>query len=409
MIQVKPVEDKLLPCTCGENLKVIELVWQGMHICEKAVCNNCKNTRLFSIPVNQACIEQYSYDPGKNLLYDESENLIKGNWFSSRLRSISNPSTKPVDIIFEKFERKDEVIILNTLDYIYGHSFLFLMNLQRILKAKQELGVIVIIQPMFRWMLPTTGLAEIWTVNLGFRDFYDFHKDLSDKINIELNRFRKVWLSKGHILPTNENIDINLFTGILPYDFRNKPYKPRITFIWREDPDRLWIRNILIVKVFKKLGISNILLPFHISRTKRFISSIRIRMGDGYVCTLAGFGKSGKFNRNVDDRRVAIFDSDAEKLQCRIYSESELVIGVHGSSMILPSLHSGMAISMMPSRRWGNYAEDLCFRETDPRLASFHRRVIPLNLSLSETCDIVEDMLKGRDSFFKKFVHSDEL
>lgn len=409
MIQVKPVEDKLLTCTCGGNFEFIELIWQGMHICEKFVCNKCKNTLLFSVPVNQASIEQYSYDPCKDLLYDESGNLIKGNWFSSRLRSISNPLTKPVNISFEIFEKKDEVIILNTLDYIYGHSFLFLMNLQRILKAKPEQGIIVIIQPMFRWLLPQEGLAEIWTVNLGFRDFYNFHKDLSDKINIELHRFSKVWLSKGHILPTNENIDINLFTGILPYDFRHKPSKPRITFVWREDPDRLWIRNIFIVKVFKKLGFSNILLPFHIFRTKRFISLIRMRMEDGYVFTLAGFGKAGKFNRNVEDKRVVIFDSAAEKLQCRIFSESELVIGVHGSSMILPSLHAGMAISMMPSRRWGNFAEDLCFHETDPRLASFQRRVIPLNLSLSDTCDIVEEMLKGRDSFYKKFVHSDEL
>jgi hypothetical protein len=89
-----------------------------------------------------------------------------------------------------------------------------------------------------------------------------------------------------------------------------------------------------------------------------------------------------------------------------VYAESELVIGVHGSSMILPSAHAGMVISMMPSRRWGNFAEDLIYTESDVRLASFQRRIIPLNLFILDTVDICVDMLKGRTYFIKKFIHS---
>lgn len=68
-----------------------------------------------------------------------------------------------------------------------------------------------------------------------------------------------------------------------------------------------------------------------------------------------------------------------------------------------------MTVSLMPSKRWGNYAEDILFVETDIRLATFQRRIVPLNICLFDLYDIVVDMITGRDSFIKKFLHGDEL
>ena len=118
------------------------------------------------------------------------------------------------------------MLILNTLDFIYGHSFLFLLNLQRIIRIEKDKGIIVIVQPMLKWLIPKNDIAEIWTVKLGFKEFNNYYPDLSVKINSELERFQKVWLSKGHLLPTNENIDIEKFTGVKPYNFLNSPSKP---------------------------------------------------------------------------------------------------------------------------------------------------------------------------------------
>ena len=111
----------------------------------------------------------------------------------------------------------------------------------------------------------------------------------------------------------------------------------------------------------------------------------------------------------IDDKRFDSFNEDAERTLCKVYAESMLVIGVHGSSMLLPSAHAGMAISLMPSKRWGNFAEDMLFNETDVRLASYQRRIVPLNLIIFDIRDIVIDMIRGRDYFIKKFIHSEEL
>jgi hypothetical protein len=68
-----------------------------------------------------------------------------------------------------------------------------------------------------------------------------------------------------------------------------------------------------------------------------------------------------------------------------------------------------MTVSLMPSKRWGNFAEDILFTEKDVRLASFQRRIVPLNLSVFEIRDIIADMVRGRKPFIQKFIHTEDL
>jgi hypothetical protein len=262
---------------------------------------------------------------------------------------------------------------------------------------------------MLKWLIPREDVAEIWTVNLEFKSFNNYYPDLSTKINSELVRFKKVELSKGHVIPTNENININKFTGIKPYDFLNEPAHPRITFIWREDTDRLWIRNIYLSKGFKKIGFGLLLIPFQYLRIIFIFKLLKNKLGMKYNYSVAGLGKFGRFPSFIKDGRAKYFTEEAEKMLCKVYAESALVIGVHGSGMLLPSAHAGMAISLMPSKRWANYAEDILFTEKDVRLASFQRRIVPLNMCIFDLIDIISDMISGRDYFLKKFIHSDEL
>lgn len=409
MIRIKPNEAVDYRCGCGGDLRCDGLIWQGLHISQKLTCESCGITRYASLPVNQSEIEQYSYFPESDIITDNSGKKVVENWYSSKLRAVSKPLSDDVSLNVEKFADHDDVLILNTLDYVYGHSFFYLLNLQRILKADTGKGVVVILQPMLRWLVPAEGIAEIWTVNLKFRDLNYYHSALTEKINAEIDRFKNVWLSVAHVIPTNENIDIRLFTGIKPYNFENATGKPRITLIWREDPDRLWIRNIFLLKGFKKLGFKKILLPLQYIRTRIIFSLLKRKLGDNYLYTVAGMGSKGGLPTFINDCRTLTFNEAVEKELCKVYSESILVFGVHGSAMLLPSAHAGMSVSMMPSRRWGNYAEDLLLTENDPRMALFQKRIIPLNMSIYDIRDIIVDMITGREQFLKKFIHSDDL
>ena len=409
MIQIKPYIPSKYSCTCGGEFHFSELLWQGLHVVEKLICSNCKKTRINSLPVNQSAVEQYTYYPDSGLISDINGKTVRENWFSEKLLSIKNPVNEEVDIEIERIEEFEDVLILNTLDYVYGHSLLFLLNLQRMIKAESKRGIIIIVQPMLKWLVPKEGIAEIWTVKLGFQKLNNYYPVLSSKINSELNRFQTVCLSKGHIIPTNENIDIERFTGIKRYDFMNEPVNPGITFIWREDPDRLWIRNIFLLKGLKKLGFKRVLIPFQYLRVILLFKFLRNRLGNKFTYSVAGLGKFGRFPSVIHDQRVEFFNEEAEKKLCAIFAESKLVLGVHGSSMLLPSAHAGMTLSLMPSRRWGNFAEDILFSEDDNRLAAFQKRIVPLNLCFYDLRDIIIDMVTGRDQFIRKFMHSDEL
>jgi hypothetical protein len=409
VIQIKPYIPAKNFCSCGGEYLFEDLLWQGLHVCEKQRCKKCNKIRIDSIAVNQSLLEKYTFYPETGLITDINGNLVSDNWYTLKLKSVAIPVTEDVEIEIEKFRDYNEVLILNTLDYVYGHSLLFLLNLQRIINAKKEFGIIIIVQPALKWLVPKTGIAEIWTVKLGFQNFHNFYPALSGKINAELKRFNRVCLSEGHLIPTNENIEIELFTGIKPYDFLNEPANPRITFIWREDPDRLLIRNIFLLKGLKKLGFRRVLIPFQYIRVRVIFRFLRKRFGNKFTYSVAGLGKFGKFPSFINDKRVTVFNEETEKKLCSLYAESVLVFGVHGSSMLLPSAHAGMTISLMPSRRWGNFAEDILFTEHDLRLAAFQRRIVPLNLCIADIRDIMIDMVSGRDQFISKFIHSEKL
>lgn len=412
MIQIKPFinsEFNSSNSNCNCNLEFKELKWQGVYIGVHFFCNKCITNILFNLPTNQGIIDKFKLVLEEKKIFYYNNIEVKPNWSSDKFFSILNPIEREVKLDVLKIKPSKKVIILNTLDFIYGHSLLFLFNLQQLIKNKGGLGIIVLIQPMMKWLLPSEGISEVWTVNLGFNDLKQYYPNLSNQINKELLRFDEVNISAGHIIPTNNNINIETFTSVKPFSFEQPTLKPRITFIWREDPGRLMIRNIYVTKFFQKLGFKKILLPIHYLKVRFLFYLLRKSLPENYEFTIAGLGKFGKFPNYIKDERVMNFLPTTERKLCEIYSESVLVIGIHGSSMLLPSAHAGMTISLMPSKRWGNFQEDILLSETDARLALFQKRILPLNLSLFEIKDIIIDMIKGRAYFTKKFIHSEKL
>lgn len=403
MIKFAPTIDKSFHCPiCNVLLKNNEKIIQGIHVCVECFCSSCNETFLFNLPIGQGklnnlCIRKsdgYSFTPVSNKKFFNSFSAIYNN---------SNSNDVSLEIIKRNFNRS-EVVILNTLDDCYGHSLLRFFNLQNIIENKNtEVGIIVIIQPFLKWLLPKEGIDEIWIVNMSFRQMNYFYTELNRKIKVEIDRFTQVSFSEGHLCP--KNIKIEEFSKIRPYDFDSPPKQPRISIIWRQDVNRLWIKSYWIYGIMRKIGIAKILLPLNYLRYLTLVFLLKYKFKGNYKITILGLGTFGIFPKFVDDKRLDKFNEINEFETTEIYSESTLVIGIHGSSLILPSAHAGMTISIMPVKRWGNFAEDLIFSEDDLRLAFFQKRIIPIKISLFEILDICESMLKGRGYFINKFLY----
>ena len=403
MIQIKPIVNTNITCaSCKKgNLESKGIIYQGVHVFYDAVCEHCNEEIIATVPIRQAILQPFQLKK-VNAAILQGENV---DWIiRPAINTLRNPITTPIQLNIEKrTEGKKKAIIVNTLDNCYGHSLLHYLNLQNIIEKKGEYAVIIIIQPFLKWLLPIDGVDEVWTANVSFAQMKDYYKDLNDQINQQSERFQEIQLSHAHLNPTD--IDISKYSKIPVFDFENPPIKPRLTFVWREDVNRYWVKSYWIYGGLRKLGIAKLLFPLHYLRILILLYRLHFKFKDKYQISLAGLGKMGWFPNFVKDERVEKFNKETEIRTTEIYAESELIIGVHGSSMILPSAHAGMTISIMPLKRWGNFAEDILFVENDVRLASFQRRTIPMNTSILETSDICANMLLNRSYFIKKFIY----
>jgi hypothetical protein len=195
-------------------------------------------------------------------------------------------------------------------------------------------------------------------------------------------------------------LDISSFTGVSKHDFNKTEH--RISFIWRED--RIWSSNkysTIMIKNSKLLKYA--LLIQQNLKIRRFFNLLR-RTFQNTIFTVAGFGKSTKFPSWIDDLRVDRYDEDSERQLCISYSESRLVVGIHGSNMLLPTAHAGMAIDLMPMDRWGNFSQDVIFSPAlDVRLASYRFRYLPVNIKLDLLAHIATEQLRWHDYFNKQW------
>ena len=398
MLQIRPVIQHKSVCPyCGHSLSPQDILWQGIHICAISDCTSCHQEIVEDLRVGQAIFTPFQVGLDDYQLFGGQE----GRWFGEPLQqSLRHPKTD-IEVVaqVESFQQCRDVIILNCIDFLYGHSLLKLLNAERHLRDHKELGLIVIIPQSLRWMVPK-GVAEIWTVNVPFARARDYYPSLNAKIRQFCDRFDSIYVSLAHSHP--REFDISVFTQVEKHDFACQDY--RITFVWRED--RFWWSNFFLWRIARKLKMTWVFLFWQNYRICRLFR--RLRRDLPYATfTVAGFGTKTSFPSWIEDQRTDAFTEDIERRTCVIYSQSRLVIGVHGSNMLLPSAHAGMTLDLVSDDRWGNFAQDVLYQgkvnDLDKRIISFRYRYLPLSISLRSLHSVARSMVIGYETALRYF------
>ena len=402
MIKIHPqIEQKFTCPVCGQELEAKKTVWQGIHVCAETMCEDCHRTFYQDLKVGQSMYSPYSVDLQNFELAGQEGS--KGWYGTPFQKSIENPDIGPIELKIETYKNCDKVIILNCIDYLYGHSLLKLLNAERHLKNNPEYGLIIIAPKFLEWMLPK-GIAEKWIVDIPLKHGQHFFVALNEAIQKELKRYSEVYVSKAYSHPNDFNI--TNFTDIEKHDFQRSDF--RITFIWRED--RLWINNILLNKVINKINFSilnSIFTTWQKIKIVKVFSKIK-KIHPNATFTVTGFGKYKRFPKWIDYQIVNNFSATKEKELCQIYADSRIVIGVHGSNMLLPSAHAGMTLDLMPSDRWGNIAQDVLYQEFDVKMSSYRYRYIPISQSTNCIRKLIKHMLLHREGYVKYMILHDK-
>ena len=104
---------------------------------------------------------------------------------------------------------------------------------------------------------------------------------------------------------------------------------------------------------------------------RRLIPDLRI--------VVVGLSRTGSFPEDLVDLRQASMSAATERLWCAEYARSHVVLGVHGSNMLLPSALAGAVVDLLPRFKLRNITQDLIIRdEREPKLCLFRYRVLPL-------------------------------
>lgn len=403
MIQIKPLVDRTYACPeCGSAAAVEKVSIPGMNMYAECHCSSCGIAFFHMLPTGHYVNAALSVRKGDHRIYGDNERDY--DWLARVVRQAFPLQKANVTIRKKTFRQCRRVVILNTLDFLYGHSLLKLYNAQHHLDHETDTGLLIILPAALEWMVPD-GCSEAWIIDLPLRDFVQGYDSIRRYAEGQLERFDEVFLSEAYSHPECINLDIRRFTGIEPFDLgRFNTLTPCFTFVLRED--RWWLAHPLhqsIYRMARKLKLlrhgSKILSAQQNRLVKTTIKSIkRIIPNAGFY--VLGLGKTGGFQGLANDRRVLSPDSDTEKTWCTIYAKSHVIIGVHGSNMLLPTAFAAGCVEILPSDRYGNMVQDLSVRFPDRRQLFLYRFVEQYTSPLTVAAHAVA-IVKNYGLFFR--------
>lgn len=392
MIQIKPHIDHQAVCPeCDNLVDPFKVLWQGVHTCAVCKCPSCQTPFIEDFRVSHAMTAPFKLNLVNGRLFQLDGDEGYKPWFGIPFQmSIFKPQhDQNPGFQVEKRSQTKKVIIINCLHFLYGDALLKLLSVEFYLREKPEFDTIVLIPNILQWMVPD-GVSEIWTINIPLAKMLNFYPQLDQLINKECQRFDTIYLGRAHYQPHCP--EIARYTGVEKHNYGRQEF--RITFIWRDD--RVWgaTNPYLYHKLVPELRRRG--LQQQNSNICYFFEQLRLRFPH-VIFTVAGLGVATAFPEWIDDRRVEKYTDDLEQATCKIYAESRLVIGVHGSNMLLPSAHAGMTLDLIPDDRWGNLAQDIIYQDIDVRMTVHQYLYLPISTDINLLVTIASNQLKKYD------------
>lgn len=391
MIRLHPLPQAAFDCPhCGDKLNVIGWYIPGMRTLADLRCEQCGRTFYGDLPAGHGLYYPVLLDQASGEVHD----IHNAGWFAGWLQtSYAHRASMPITLSVEEVRPINRPLLLNCLDRLYGHSLLKLLNAQYYLDHCPDFDLIVLVPRVLRWMIPD-GVAAIWTADLSLEQGILWNDWLADEIKRRFAPFEAGWLSVAFSHPDTADYAIERFTRVMPFNrdhWTGNVQTPVITYIWRGD--RAWDLPAgwaLSGKIARRLGRGKD------GQTKRVVAlaeTVRQAL-PGVDFAVVGLGTPGGMPGWIADWRTTTLDNTLERTWCERYARSHIVIGVHGSNMLLPSAHAGSVIELVPTDRWGNRYQDIVLNETDMRLALCRYTLLPVNSSPPTVAQVAGSILK---------------
>lgn len=409
LIPLKPALYADFPCpSCGATaIEARGTVFPGVHVLGDYRCDACGLEFLRDLPVGFAVQHPVAIGRADGRLFNPSgaEPWLHG----PLLQAYRAPSNAPVTV--ERIVRRTarRVVVLNTLDFLYGHVLLKLFNAQAYLDRYPDRGLVIILPRMYAWLAPPEA-AEVWLVDLRLGQAHGWYTRFNAWVQERLAAYDEVDLARGYAHPEQAGLDIARFAGIPAFDpARFDALPPHITFVARQD--RLWFASDLgelCHRALNKLGLKG-LGRWYVRRQdrlmRRTMRAVR-RVEPRATFTVVGLARPGGYGTLARDLRTERMDEATERAWCQAYAQSHVVVGVHGSNMLLPTAFAAACVEVLPDDRIGNIVQDIFVRYPD-RMQLFAYRFVDERARPGQVAHHVLGILRHYSAFHRNMcVHT---
>ena len=317
-------------------------------------------------------------------------------WWSEPIQKLfETPHLTDTKIEVHRRRECNSWIVLNTLDTIFGHSFLALLNASFYLRQFGQHGLIVVMTPELMHFVPKE-VAEIWEVKAPAKVTDHWHDRLDELFQARC-REAEVHIAAAVSHPDPSRYDLGQF-GIQSATDPVNTTAPKIVFVyrgtrvwggsWNSERNRLkrlgeWLHKFWPQSELKILGHAP--LPSEVG---------------GWI------DATNRSDPNYDQRLM------------RALAEADLVVGAHGSSMLLPSAISRLILEFVPLDKQPAILQDFVFDESrlNTRQQIWRHRFLYGNSTLNDisprrAAELINSMIsmQAQFDFYQSLEGSDPL
>jgi len=322
-------------CNCSVELRGFLIT--GMRNLVDIACPACNRSFYADLPAGHGLMYPFAIDQ------DTSEIVQPENPFGRVLRiGCQQKRSEEVELKILRRVERQEILLLNCLDYVYGHCLLKLLNAQHYIDTYPALACCVLVPRQLTHLVPE-GVAEIWETSIPLREYRYWWVSLERKIAAEIRKRKKAYLAPGYPHPHYSTFSLSRF-GTTARNNTLDLGTPTIAFSYRTD--RLWGSTV--------------------RQQRRNITKLHGLLRNAYpqmTFALIGPGDGLKFRPEILDKRAEGFDPAMENTWLEILHNTDCAVGVFGSNMLLPTGLAECAVELLPEQFYPNILQDYLIRD----------------------------------------------